>query len=142
MFPPDGVPSIDAFARRFPSFRNILVLSGAGLSTAAGIPVRAFTTLQHYRRVTAPTHVHPQDFRTPGTGLYAALGQYNLPTPESLFDIECARRAMHLALLAVDVVQLLQTRPRASLRFLSQPRHRHAAGGAHRAPCHFNANAA
>jgi hypothetical protein len=40
VFPPDGVPSIDAFARRFPSFKNILVLSGAGLSTAAGIPVR------------------------------------------------------------------------------------------------------
>lgn len=70
VFPPDGVPSIDAFARRFPSFRNILVLSGAGLSTAAGIP----------------------DFRTPGTGLYAALGQYNLPTPESLFDIDYFKR--------------------------------------------------
>jgi NAD-dependent deacetylase sirtuin 2 len=45
--------------------RNVIVLVGAGVSTAAGIP----------------------DFRTPGTGLYSNLQKYNLPTPESVFDI-------------------------------------------------------
>ena len=38
---------------------------GAGLSTPSGIP----------------------DFRTPGTGIYDNLQQYNLPYPEAIFDI-------------------------------------------------------
>jgi NAD-dependent deacetylase sirtuin 2 len=45
--------------------KNIIVLSGAGISTNANIP----------------------DFRTPGTGLYSRLSKYNLPTPQSIFDI-------------------------------------------------------
>ena len=49
---------------------NIVVMSGAGISVNAGIP----------------------DFRTPGTGLYYNLQQYNLPTPESMFDIEYFRQ--------------------------------------------------
>lgn len=48
-----------------PLAKNIIVMSGAGISTAAGIP----------------------DFRSPGTGLYDALGKYNLPYPEAVFDI-------------------------------------------------------
>jgi NAD-dependent SIR2 family protein deacetylase len=48
------------------SFKNILVLTGAGISVSAGIP----------------------DFRTPGTGLYSNLQEYNLPHPEAIFDIE------------------------------------------------------
>jgi NAD-dependent deacetylase sirtuin 2 len=43
-----------------------LVLAGAGISTAAGIP----------------------DFRSPGSGLYHQLAKYNLPEPEDLFCIE------------------------------------------------------
>ena len=46
--------------------RNIVWLSGAGISVAAGIP----------------------DFRSKGSGLYASLARYKLPTPESIFDIE------------------------------------------------------
>jgi len=45
--------------------KNIIVLSGAGISVAAGIP----------------------DFRTPGTGLYDNLEKYKLPFPEAIFEI-------------------------------------------------------
>ncbi|OJJ33303.1 hypothetical protein ASPWEDRAFT_116288 [Aspergillus wentii DTO 134E9] len=48
---------------------RIVVLAGAGMSTAAGIP----------------------DFRTPGTGLYARLQKLNLPYPEAVFDINYFR---------------------------------------------------
>lgn len=49
--------------------KNIVVMSGAGVSTAAGIP----------------------DFRSPGTGLYSNLQKYNLPAPESIFEINYFR---------------------------------------------------
>lgn len=46
--------------------KNVIIMQGAGISTAAGIP----------------------DFRTPGTGLYYQLEKYNLPYPEAIFDID------------------------------------------------------
>lgn len=46
--------------------KNVVVVAGAGISTASGIP----------------------DFRTPGTGLYANLEKYNIPYPESIFNID------------------------------------------------------
>ena len=46
-------------------YKNILILTGAGVSCNAGIP----------------------DFRTPGTGLYDNLSKYNLPFPEAVFDL-------------------------------------------------------
>ncbi|MEW6382276.1 MAG: Sir2 family NAD-dependent protein deacetylase [bacterium] len=45
---------------------SIIVITGAGISTAAGIP----------------------DFRSPGTGLYYNLQKYHLPYPEAIFDID------------------------------------------------------
>ena len=41
-------------------------MTGAGISVSAGIP----------------------DFRSPGTGVYANLAKYNLPTPEALFTLD------------------------------------------------------
>ncbi|KAL5601003.1 uncharacterized protein BROUX77_005252 [Berkeleyomyces rouxiae] len=50
--------------------KKIVVLTGAGISTAAGIP----------------------DFRSPGTGLYNNLKRLNLPYPEAVFDIDFFRK--------------------------------------------------
>ena len=49
--------------------KNIIWMSGAGISCSAGIP----------------------DFRSRGTGLYSKLAKYHLPTPESMFDLEYFR---------------------------------------------------
>jgi hypothetical protein len=53
--------------------KNIIVMTGAGISTAAGIP----------------------DFRSPGTGLYDNLQKYNLPSPQSVFDITYFKVYIH-----------------------------------------------
>mgnify|MGYP002633043130 CR=1 FL=1 len=47
-------------------FKRILVMTGAGISVSAGIP----------------------DFRTPGSGLYDNLQEYNLPYPEAIFTLD------------------------------------------------------
>lgn len=46
-------------------YKNIVILTGAGVSCNAGIP----------------------DFRTPGTGLYDNLQKYKLPFPEAVFEL-------------------------------------------------------
>mmetsp|Transcript_20067 Transcript_20067/g.37296 ORF Transcript_20067/g.37296 Transcript_20067/m.37296 type:complete len:623 (-) Transcript_20067:13-1881(-) len=47
-------------------YPKVLVMAGAGISVSCGIP----------------------DFRSPGTGLYDNLQRFNLPTPESVFELD------------------------------------------------------
>ena len=54
-------------------YKKIIVMTGAGISVSAGIP----------------------DFRTPGTGLYDNLKEFNLPKPEAIFDINYFKKNPH-----------------------------------------------
>lgn len=60
--------TIETIAESFRTnaFTKVLVVSGAGVSVAAGIP----------------------DFRSPGSGLYDNLHKYDLPYPEAIFDVD------------------------------------------------------
>lgn len=71
--PPEALKerSLEAVAEYIKSGRckRVVVMTGAGISTSAGIP----------------------DFRSPDTGLYANLARLNLPYAEAVFDISFFR---------------------------------------------------
>jgi len=64
--------TVDAIADliRSSAAKNIVVLTGAGISVSSGIP----------------------DFRSPGTGLYDNLQRFNLPDPQAIFTLSYFRR--------------------------------------------------
>ncbi len=70
--------------------KKVVTMAGAGISTSAGIP----------------------DFRTPGTGLYDNLQEYDLPDPQAIFTLSYFRQKpgenkglVGLRLMAQDAVQ-------------------------------------
>ncbi|KAJ3034827.1 NAD-dependent protein deacetylase sirtuin-2, partial [Rhizophlyctis rosea] len=69
IIPDNEIQSIAYYIKEM-ACKNIIVMTGAGISTSAGIP----------------------DFRSPGTGLYDNLAKYNLPYPQAIFDINYFRR--------------------------------------------------
>ncbi len=64
---PNKLETVDlgGVAKYLSTCKNVIFMTGAGISTSAGIP----------------------DFRSPVTGLYANLSKYNLPFPEAVFDL-------------------------------------------------------
>ena len=62
--------TIEGLAEYMKNANRIVVMTGAGISTSAGIP----------------------DFRSPDTGLYANLARLNLPYAEAVFDISYFRQ--------------------------------------------------
>lgn len=62
----DGIITNEKFISNLKTgvYKNIIIMCGAGISTAAGIP----------------------DFRSPSAGLYFKLKKYNLPYPEAVFS--------------------------------------------------------
>eukprot|EP00292_Cryptomonas_paramecium_P005783 CAMPEP_0113719384 /NCGR_PEP_ID=MMETSP0038_2-20120614/35770_1 /TAXON_ID=2898 /ORGANISM="Cryptomonas paramecium" /LENGTH=380 /DNA_ID=CAMNT_0000647721 /DNA_START=62 /DNA_END=1200 /DNA_ORIENTATION=- /assembly_acc=CAM_ASM_000170 len=96
----DGeTPSLEQIGKKLAQgkYKNIVVCVGAGLSTSAGIP----------------------DFRTPGSGLYDNLQRFDLPTPQSIFDLDYYRtNPLPFAMLSREIWPGERYRPTPGHAFL------------------------
>ena len=79
-------PTVEGLAKYIveKNCRRILIMLGAGISVAAGIP----------------------DFRTPGTGLYSKLGKYKLEQPEEVFSIKLLKEKPEVFYTVANDMQL------------------------------------
>mmetsp|Transcript_1788 Transcript_1788/g.3634 ORF Transcript_1788/g.3634 Transcript_1788/m.3634 type:complete len:365 (-) Transcript_1788:1909-3003(-) len=96
----EGVVTVETIAESLQkgAYKNILIVSGAGVSCSAGIP----------------------DFRTPGSGLYDNLHKYDLPYPEAIFDVEFYRQnPMPFVTLAKEIWPGVKYRPTLTHCFFS-----------------------
>lgn len=78
--------ALDSVALAVARSKRTVLLVGAGISTNAGIPVRALMALDT-QSLRADPSVRPQDFRSPGSGLYSPPSESSSasPRPASTF---------------------------------------------------------
>jgi NAD-dependent deacetylase sirtuin 2 len=81
---PYGLLDVSGAAAELMTRKKVLVMCGAGISVAAGIP----------------------DFRTPKIGLYDNLEKYNLPEPADLFTLDYLREKPEVFYLACNEMKL------------------------------------
>ncbi|XP_033371237.1 NAD-dependent protein deacetylase sirtuin-3, mitochondrial isoform X3 [Parus major] len=68
--------------------RRVVVMAGAGISTPSGIPdFRSFPTSSILGSCLQPLSATPCPHRSPGSGLYNNLEQYDIPYPEAIFEL-------------------------------------------------------
>lgn len=99
--PSSELPDDEHVAALLRRAEKVIVMVGAGLSTAAGIP----------------------DFRTPGTGLYYQLEKYELPSPQAIFSIDYFRarpEPFHLLAREMWPGNFAPTEAHAFLRLLAE----------------------
>lgn len=80
--------SLESISKIFLDKKNIIVMSGAGISTTA-MPKVEESEIPGSKSTRKIRGI--PDFRTPGTGLYDNLEKFGLPFPEAIFDLDYFR---------------------------------------------------